>query len=154
MTPVIRKVKMETKLQQIRNEMKKKNIKRTKQREQILRLFLMPGHNLFTAAQIHQQLAQTAQKINPSTIYRNLDILTTAGLIRQISLNDGISRYELITDHHHHHLICLSCGETSVFELCPFQEINEFINRNTDFKPVEHRFEIYGYCHSCQSKQH
>ncbi|SMP49492.1 Fur family transcriptional regulator [Anoxynatronum buryatiense] len=137
----------------LKNQLKKKCIKVTRQREQLLRLFLSPEQHLLTAAQIHQALQLTDQNMNPSTIYRNLETLDEAGIIRQISLNDGLARYELVTDHHHHHLICLQCNRMQVVDVCPFEEINRFVKQHTNFLPVEHRFEIYGYCSECRQNE-
>lgn len=134
----------------LKQDLKKKSIKLTRQRETILRLFMNPSHHLLTAAQIQHELDRNQQQMDLSTIYRNLETLTTAGVIRHIALNDNISRYELVTDHHHHHLICLRCNQTEVVDLCPFQEINEYVKTHTRFLPVEHRFEIYGYCQECR----
>lgn len=141
---------MENHLAQLKLDLKRKSIKLTRQREQILCLFIDASHHLLTAAQIQQLLNNLDQQMDLSTIYRNLETLTTAGVIRHIALNDNIARYELVTEHHHHHLICLDCNRTEIVDLCPFQEINEYVKKHTDFLPTEHRFEIYGYCHECR----
>jgi Fe2+ or Zn2+ uptake regulation protein len=137
-------------LKNLKKELQKKSIKLTRQREHILRLFLQSSHHLLTAAQIRQMLHKQDCSMDLSTIYRNLETLTTAGIIRHIALNDNLARYELVTEHHHHHLICLGCNRTEVVDLCPFQEINIYVKHHTDFLPTEHRFEIYGYCRECR----
>ena len=134
----------------LKNQLKKKRIKVTRQREQLLRLFLAPERHLMTAAQVHLNLQSSDHQMDPSTVYRNLETLAEAGIIRHISLNDGLSRYELVTDHHHHHLVCLQCKEMQVVDVCPFEEINRFVKQHTDFLPTEHHFEIYGYCSECR----
>ena len=140
---------MEEKLVHLKKELQKKSIKLTRQREHILDLFLQSSHHLLTAAQIRQMLHEKDCLMDLSTIYRNLETLATAGIIRHIALNDNLARYELVTDHHHH-LICLGCSRTEVVDLCPFQEINAYVKLHTDFLPTEHRFEIYGYCRECR----
>ncbi len=141
---------MEEELNLLKMELQQKSIKMTRQRKEILRLFLTQTHHLFTASEIQQQLVEEGHQMDLSTIYRNLEILASAGVLRHIALNDNIARYELITEHHHHHLICLGCNKTEIIDLCPFQEINRYVTTQTDFLPTEHRFEIYGYCKDCQ----
>lgn len=144
---------MDTKWSTITNELKEKSIRLTRQRKGILGLFLSDTHHLLTAAQIQQALLPEGHRMNLSTIYRNLETLAAAGVLRHIALNDHIARYELATDHHHH-LICLHCNTTEAINLCPFKEINEFVVSQTEFVPTEHRFEIYGYCKECRQFQY
>lgn len=141
---------MEKELNLLKMELQQKSIKMTRQRREILRLFLTQAHHLFTASEIQQALLDLGHQMDLSTIYRNLETLASAGVLRHIALNDHIARYELITEHHHHHLICLGCNRTEIVDLCPFQEINQYVSTQTDFLPTEHRFEIYGYCKDCQ----
>lgn len=145
---------MEKELNLLKRELQQKSIKMTRQRREILRLFLTQTHHLFTASEIQQALLEQGHQMDLSTIYRNLETLASAGVLRHIALNDHIARYELITEHHHHHLICLGCNKTEIIDLCPFQEINRYVSTQTDFLPTEHRFEIYGYCKDCQQIQH
>ena len=141
-------------MQQLRLLLIKKRIKRTRHREEILRLFLTSDHHLLTAAAIYEKLYENDKRMNPSTVYRNLDILSAAGIIRLIPLQDGIARYELVTDHHHHHLICMKCQRMEIIDFCPFDEINAFVRTHSEFIPMEHRFEIYGYCGECKNQTH
>lgn len=143
---------MEEELALLKMELQKKSIKMTRQRKEILRLFLTQAHHLLTAAEIQQALLKDGHQMDLSTIYRNLETLASAGVLRHIALNDNIARYELITEHHHHHLICIGCNKTEIIDLCPFQEINRYVTTQTEFLPTEHRFEIYGYCKDCQQK--
>jgi len=46
-----------------------------------------------------------------STVYRILADLTAAGLLKQVRLRDGVSRFE-IQSVEHHHAVCTACGAT------------------------------------------
>jgi Fe2+ or Zn2+ uptake regulation protein len=46
-----------------------------------------------------------------STAYRILGDLTAAGLLKQVRLRDGVSRFE-IQSTEHHHAVCTDCGAT------------------------------------------
>lgn len=49
--------------------------------------------------------------IAPATVHGILNDLTTAGIVRRVSLPDvGSALYELQSDDNHHHLQCVGCG--------------------------------------------
>jgi Fur family ferric uptake transcriptional regulator len=47
---------------------------------------------------------------NQVTVYRILDSLLQAELVREVYVAKGISSYEIADRPHHHHLICEKCG--------------------------------------------
>lgn len=66
----------------------------------------------------HQELASNLDSLglDKSTIFRGLQDLTEAGLLRRLELGDHVWRYEISKyseDHHsqsHPHLLCVDCG--------------------------------------------
>ena len=91
-------------------------LKATKQREEILHIFLnSPGHK--NLSQIYAQVAKVNPKIGYATVYRTLKLLTRLGLAAQRKFADGETRYERTSEgSHHDHLICLNCGKIIEFE--------------------------------------
>ena len=59
------------------------------------------------------QLLEHHPGLAQSSAYRNLAVLERAGVVHRIVTSDEFARYELAEDltHHHHHLICSSCGD-------------------------------------------
>jgi Fe2+ or Zn2+ uptake regulation protein len=126
--------------------------KLTEQRKVILEsLIENPGHH--TAEEIFEMVKSKYNKINFSTIYRNLELMTNLKIIDKLSIKDGISHYELNILNHHHHIICTKCGEMTQIDMCPYveQHVAEEIKK-MNFKPTNHKFEIYGYCHKCSKE--
>ena len=60
--------------------------------------------------------------------------------------------FELIKDGHHHHLICLECGQTQCVEICPINKEVIGVLEDNQFEMSGHTFEIYGHCKSCRQK--
>ena len=59
------------------------------------------------------ELIDVATGMPQSSAYRNLSVLEDAGVVRRLVTADDTARFELaedLTGHHHHHLICDSCG--------------------------------------------
>ena len=62
-----------------------------------------------TVEQILAELNQHAPTSSQATIYSSLQALRTAGLIREVLLEAGVSRYDAKVEPHHHFL-CQQCG--------------------------------------------
>lgn len=55
--------------------------------------------------------------LNQVTLYRALEALSAAGLLRQ-GMRDGVMQYEHAAKPHHHHLVCSDCGEAVQCGMC------------------------------------
>lgn len=92
-----------------------------------------------------------------SSVYRNLAVLEQAGLVSKIALGDEHAHYELgeaLTEHHHHHLVCRTCGRVSDVDLPDSAEraldraVHEIAERLA-FVVESHRFDLVGVCGDC-----
>ena len=93
-----------------------------------------------------------------SSVYRNLSILELAGIVRRIVTSDDFARFELteaVSGHHHHHLICRSCGSIEDFTLPPLTE--QAVERQLaevaearGFETVAHEMDLIGRCIRCR----
>ena len=128
-------------------ELKNKGYKITRQREAILKVLGETDHQLLTAQGIFEKVTQTNPGTNFSTVYRNLELLLKEDIIKKVELERDAAYYELSqSGDHHHHLICKGCGNIKKTDFCPFKKIED----EDGFTPVEHRFEVYGYCKDCK----
>ena len=103
--------------------------------------------------------AMSAEAALPqSTTYRNLAILEQAGVIHRVRGADDFARYELAEElgHHHHHLVCVSCGTVEDFTPPPRLErtladlVGE-ITTASGFRADAHRLDLLGTCTACGS---
>ena len=108
---------------------------------------------MVTAEEVYGRVREKYPNVSLGTVYRNLQNYSQQGLVRRTLLTDGKARFELAGNIHHHHLICLTCGETAEVPWCPVgPEVTAFMTER-DFLPVSHQFEVYGYCRQCRSKK-
>lgn len=91
-----------------------------------------------------------------SSIYRSLAVLEEAGVISPHYSTKGVTRYELAEwlMGHHHHLVCLECGQVEDIEIdadieTQLEAIVESIGREVAFAPRDHALEIEGLCSRC-----
>ena len=129
-----------------------KGYKLTGQRRIIIEAFEeCPAH--YTAQEIFEKVKAHNPNINFSTVYRNLELLCNIGVIKKLHISSGISHFELAHDEHHHHVICLKCGDMQCIDICPYGELQISELDELGFEPVEHKFEIYGYCKKCSKNK-
>ncbi len=128
-------------------------LKATKQREEILAIFLnSSGHK--NLAEIYAQVAKTNPKIGYVTVYRTLKLLARLGLATQRKFADGETRYEPASEgSHHDHLICLDCGKIMEFEDQALEALQNGIAKRHRFRISHHRMELYGRCEECNRKK-
>lgn len=130
--------------------LKSKGRKQSRQREEILGLFLKSPRHLTS-----NELYREVQKQNPSigyvTVYRTLKLLCESGLCRELKLEDGISRYEKQVGHEHHdHLVCTKCGKVVELVDETIERHQERLFKKYGFYPERHRMELYGVCRNCK----
>src|SRR4030042_3267600 len=144
---------MSVKTNRLKNLISAQGLKATKQREEILNVFLnAPGHK--NLSQIYALVAKTNPKIGYSTVYRTLKLFMRLGLAAQRKFVDGETRYERTSEGgHHDHLICLDCGEIIEFEDEALETLQNNIARHYQFKVFQHRMELYGRCAACYQKR-
>lgn len=66
-----------------------------------------------TVAELEAKLPE----LNEVTLYRALEALAAAGLLRQ-GMRDGVMQYEYAGRPHHHHLVCSDCGVSVQCGVC------------------------------------
>jgi len=128
-----------------------KTLRSSKQRQSILDI-LTQQHAHLSAEEIYQSVKLLHPSISLGTVYRNLEILTEIGAVYRASFADGKARYEMASPGHHHHLVCLKCGNIEDIMECPMAKDIESFMENRDFQPLRHYFEIYGHCAKCKQK--
>jgi len=108
-----------------------------------------------TAPTTLPEIVSTYPELASSSAYRNLDILFECKVITKI-VSEGHNHFELAEPFkaHHHHLICLTCGDVADVNLDIETEkaIDKCLNKKAkklNFTPVNHTLDLFGYCLNC-----
>ncbi len=129
-----------------------RDYKLTPQRKIIVETFLEHGERHLSAEEIYSLVKAKHPEIGMATVYRTLDLLAELGILQKMNFGDGRSRYEFSNqdEHHHQHLICLSCGDVLEFADDLLESLEKAIGEATKFKITDHQLKFYGYCKKCQ----
>jgi Fur family ferric uptake transcriptional regulator len=107
------------------------------------------GH--FDADELFFQIKTSGQKVSRATIYNTLDLLQDCGLISKYRFGENHSRYEKAFGRpHHHHLICLECGDIIEFVNERIEKIQKEVCDENKFKVQTSTLQIFGICLKCQ----
>ena len=106
-----------------------------------------------SAQEIFDQLRGDGRRVGIASVYRVLDLLVGLGLVQRLDLGGGVSRYEpaLPGGEHHHHLVCVDCGEVSPFEDPGLEHALEGTAARSDYTVVGHDVVLRGRCPDCRA---
>jgi len=133
--------------QQIYAFFEKRGLRRTVQREAIIRAaFATQEH--YTA----EELLAMARRIEPSvsraTVYRTLPLLVESGHLREIDLGKDQKHYDpnFVSHPHHNHLICVDCQKIVEFEDPHIETLEDCISKRLGFSPASKMLRIEATC--------
>jgi Fur family ferric uptake transcriptional regulator len=127
-------------------------IKQTKPRRQILAV-LEQAEQPLSAVEIQSRAENSGDKIWLSTVYRVLDLFVERDIAIKSTLLDqdmavyGLNRYE-----HKHYAVCVGCHKIVAMSNCPMADFDPML-KDSRFRVIGHKIEIYGYCNECQDKR-
>ena len=127
-------------------------LKRSSQRDTILRAFLEARNHLSTE-ELHALTKNQDPAIGYTTVYRTLKLFVQCGLAAEVEFHDGVARYEQrLNRRSHHHMICTQCGDSVEFFSPEIEELEHRIGEKFNYVTSQHSFEIYGTCEACQKQ--
>ena len=130
----------------------------TQPRESVLAVLgRAEGH--LSAKEIFLRVQKDCPDSGLNTVYRTLEILVRAGMVRRSDFGDGQGLYELSVkpgrEPHHHHLVCVKCGKVLDYrdfmaeEEALFGRMEKALSEKFDFKITEHELTFKGICGAC-----
>jgi Fur family ferric uptake transcriptional regulator len=109
------------------------------------------GH--FDVEGLYYRLITSGVKVSKATVYNTLDLLKECGLVSKYRFAENTSRYEKAFGRpHHHHLICLKCGDIIEFVNDRLERIQDDVCRDKKFEPQSSSLQIFGTCARCSKK--
>jgi Fur family ferric uptake transcriptional regulator len=124
----------------------------TRQREVIAELVFASEEHLSVEA-IRRALRERDEPVGVATVYRTLELLVSAGLVRAHEFGEGFRRFEpAAAQGDHEHLICVRCGRVVEFANERLERMLPIIADEHAFLHQRHRVEIFGTCRECRQR--
>lgn len=135
-----------------RQYLNQRSLRLTTERQAVLDE-VFAAHDHFEAEELLLRLKKGRRRVSRATIYRTLELLVDAGLVRKISLGGAGAYFEHIWGHEHHdHLVCIRCGQVIEFSNEALEGLQNKICQAHGFKPQSHSLKIIGLCQKCHMK--
>ena len=119
----------------------------TKQKKVIVKI-LQETTSHPTADWIYEEARKVLPDISLGTVYRNLRVLTEAGVIRELNYGSTYSRYDGNASNHYH-FVCLHCNQVLDIPVPVISDLEARVEDVTGHQVDYHRTELYGICREC-----
>ncbi|MDJ0703228.1 MAG: Fur family transcriptional regulator [Leptolyngbyaceae cyanobacterium MO_188.B28] len=102
-----------------------------------------------TVEQLLNDLNRDFPISSQATVYSSLQALREAGLVREVLLEEGVSRYDANVDPHHH-FRCQQCGAIEDVAWDTFQAL-DLSRLRPGLQPQAYEVTVYGVCDRCHN---
>ncbi len=123
-------------------------LRMTNQREVIIEeLKRLNSHP--TADELYEIVRKRLPHISLATVYRNLEQLSEAGIIKKLEYPGRQKRFDGNTSEHSH-IKCIKCGRIADVAVKPRSDLKDMIDDAMGFKVLEAKIDFTGLCPECQ----
>jgi Fur family peroxide stress response transcriptional regulator len=142
----------QARLDELLEKLKEQDYRITPQRLAILKILAASeGHP--SAENVFDQIKTEFPTTSLATVYKTIAMLKGMGEVLELDFGNGSNRYDGNRPHPHAHLICVECRgiidtDADALEILPQQ-----IAKQSGYRLVSHRFDIYGVCPRCLSEK-
>ena len=126
--------------------LKDAGLKVTLPRLKILEVLQQPDCQHISAEDLYKKLIDISEEIGLATVYRVLNQFDDAGIVTRHHFEGGKSVFELATQHHHDHLVCLDCGKVIEFTDETIEQRQREIATQYNVRLTNHSLYLYGHC--------
>lgn len=118
---------------------------------------ILAEHREPLAAPAIVALVNRTVSANKTTVYRDLAAWTRAGILHAVAVRSGVTSYELAGRSHHHHIVCVSCGQMRDTDSPALERAlaaaGKALERATGYRTVSHSLEFFGRCPRCAGRK-
>ena len=123
----------------------------TRQRQAIWDALVAEPDVHLSAEDVVGRVRDLLPHVNPSTVYRTLDLLVEEGLLLRTNLGAARAYYEPAREHPHHHVVCERCGSVAHIHDESLGLLAERIERACGYTLGTREISFYGLCPDCRT---
>jgi Fur family ferric uptake transcriptional regulator len=122
----------------------------TSQREIIL-TELRESRRHLSADELYERVKRFMPRISLATVYRNLEILSEAGMITKLEISGRQKRFDADI-HPHDHIYCVQCHRVDNIDFDRKMVDESAIVSDKGYRITGYRVEFTGICSSCRAR--
>lgn len=126
-------------------------LRMTNQREIVLRELQKSKRHL-TADELYDIVKKVMPRISLATVYRNLEILSEAGIIGKLEISGRQKRFDYDASAHDH-IYCVVCHRVDNLDIAHQSWNPEGLGGVAGYSITGYRLEIIGICPECLKKK-
>lgn len=130
--------------------LREKGLKVTPQRIAVYNM-LLSTHEHPDAETIYKTLEPTNPTMSLATVYKTLDFFKQLGLVQELNVGEGRSRYDAVVQCHPH-TVCKVCGQVGDLQMEALTEVAKKLVPDLDFEVECEQLILYGTCGNCRKK--
>tara|TARA_Y100000022_G_scaffold130832_1_gene113500 strand:+ start:527 stop:940 length:414 start_codon:yes stop_codon:yes gene_type:complete len=123
--------------------LRKAGLKVTLPRVRILEIFEQSLERHLSAEDIYNKIREAGDEVGLATVYRVLTQFESAGILMKQNFEDNYSVYELVSEDHHDHMVCIDSGAVIEFKNDLIEEEQEKIAKEYGYEIVDHKLVLY-----------
>jgi len=105
-----------------------------------------------TADQLYEMVRTRLPRISLATVYRNLEVMSDAGIIKKLEYAGKQKRFDGNIENHHH-IRCVKCGKIDDVAVKTVTEGNQHILDAAGYTDIRQRLDFYGLCPECKRRE-
>jgi len=124
-------------------QLKDVGLKVTLPRVKILTILEGSKEKHLSAEDVYKLLLAAGEDVGLATVYRVLTQFETAGLVSRHNFEDGHAIFELSSEQHHDHMVCLDSNEVIEFVDREIEELQRKVAEKHGFELIDHNLVLY-----------
>ncbi len=126
-------------------ELRKAGLKVTLPRVKILQILELTSEQgvHMSAEDVYRALLDANEDVGLATVYRVLTQFESAGLVERHNFESGHSVFELATEEHHDHMVCVDTGDVIEFTDETLEKRKNLIAEQHGYDLVDHSLVLY-----------
>lgn len=124
-------------------QLKDAGLKVTLPRLKILNILENADQKHLSAEDVYKLLLEAGEDVGLATVYRVLTQFESAGLVCRHNFEDGHAVFELSSDEHHDHMVCVDSGQVIEFVSKAIEELQREIAEQHGYELIDHSLVLY-----------
>lgn len=124
-------------------QLKEVGLKTTLPRLKILAILEASKERHLSAEDVYKLLIAADEDVGLATVYRVLTQFESSGLVSRHNFEDGHAVFELASEHHHDHMICLDSNEVIEFVDKEIEELQRKVAESHGYELIDHNLVLY-----------